>query len=277
LVLGLISLEGPLLAQGTAFTYQGSLTDNGAPATGAYDLVFVLFNAFTSGGQINGAVTNLGVGVTNGVFTTTLDFGGNFPGADRWLEISVRSSSGGAFTTLNPRQKLTSTPYAITAANVTGGLPAAQLVGVIPAAQVGTFTNHSDVIISGLVPGQVLAYSGTMWTNKNVTLAGNGILVALSYTATNVPVNAALGSHFRLVATNNFQLQNPVGAADAQRMIFEIVQDAVGNRTMSLDSAFKLGSDLPLLNLTTNANRRDFLTCVCSGTNFYVVGFVKGY
>ena len=32
-------------AQGTAFTYQGRLIDNGVPATGSYDLRFVLFDA----------------------------------------------------------------------------------------------------------------------------------------------------------------------------------------------------------------------------------------
>src|ERR1041385_4248258 len=31
-------------AQGTAFTYQGRLDNNGAPANGSYDLQFILFN-----------------------------------------------------------------------------------------------------------------------------------------------------------------------------------------------------------------------------------------
>jgi hypothetical protein len=274
---GLMGPVNPAAAQGTAFTYQGRLSDNGLPVTGSYDLAFVLFNAGTGGGQVNGAITNLGVGVTNGLFTVTLDFGGNFPGADRWLEISVRSAGGGSYTTLNPRQKLTSTPYAITAANLTGGLPAVQLVGTVSGTQVGSFTNHSDVVLTPLVPGQSLAFSGTAWTNGVIAPTGNGILTSLLYSGTNVPVNAAVGTHFRLLATNNFLLQNPTGTSDGQRLIFEIIQDATGGRTMVLGSAFKLGSDLPLLNLTTNANRRDFLTCVNSGTNVFVVGFVKGY
>jgi hypothetical protein len=39
---------GPLGAQtplGTAFTYQGRLTDGGGPASGAYDFQFILYNA----------------------------------------------------------------------------------------------------------------------------------------------------------------------------------------------------------------------------------------
>ena len=51
--------------------------------------------------------------VSNGLFTVTLDFGsGIFTGADRWLEINVRTNGGGAFTTLSPRQRITTVPYA---------------------------------------------------------------------------------------------------------------------------------------------------------------------
>jgi hypothetical protein len=40
----------PALAQGTAFTYQGRLQNNGNPANGTYDLGFSLF-ATNSGGN----------------------------------------------------------------------------------------------------------------------------------------------------------------------------------------------------------------------------------
>lgn len=270
-------------AQGTDFTYQGRLLDAGLPANGAYDLTFGLFDDAAAGNQVGTAISETAVGVTNGLFTVVLDYGGNFPGAGRWLEISARTNGGADFTTLSPRQKLTSAPYAITAANLSGGLPAGQLSGTVPAAQMGTFTNHSDVVVTSLSAGQVLVYSGTVWTNGTLPAPvigptpSNNIPVALAYAGTNVPVNAALGTHFRLTATNNFLLQNPTGASDAQRMVFEIVQDATGGRTMSLGNAFLLGTDIPMVNLTTNANHRDFLTCVCSGTNFYILGLVKGY
>ncbi|HNI61280.1 MAG TPA: hypothetical protein PKW11_15155, partial [Pseudomonadota bacterium] len=39
--------------------------------------------------------THNNVAVTNGLFTVTLDFGNQFPGADRWLEIGVRTNGGG--------------------------------------------------------------------------------------------------------------------------------------------------------------------------------------
>ena len=106
------------LAQGTAFTYQGRLNAGASPANGNYDLTFSLFSTSSGGSAAAGPLTNNATGVTNGLFTVTLDFGpGVFPGADRWLEIAVRTNGGGAFSTLSPRQAIRPTPYAIYSAN----------------------------------------------------------------------------------------------------------------------------------------------------------------
>ena len=103
-------------AQGMAFTYQGRLNDGANVANGSYDLRFAIFDALTLGTQQGGLVTNTATTVSNGLFTVTLDFGNQFPGADRWLEISARTNGAGSFFTLSPRQALTPAPYAITAA-----------------------------------------------------------------------------------------------------------------------------------------------------------------
>lgn len=108
------------LAQGTAFTYQGRLNDGANPANGIYDLRFAIYDSSNSPGTlIAGPITDLATPVTNGLFTTTLDLGLTpFTGADRWLEIAVRTNGSSSFNTLNPRQKITPTPYAITAGNL---------------------------------------------------------------------------------------------------------------------------------------------------------------
>ena len=59
---------------GTAFTYQGRLTDGANPATGNYDLRFTVYDALTNG-TLKAVVTNASVAVTNGLFTTPVDFG----------------------------------------------------------------------------------------------------------------------------------------------------------------------------------------------------------
>ena len=113
-----------VFAQGTAFTYQGRLNSGGAPANGSYDMAFSLFATNTSGVAIAGPVTNSAVPVTNGLFTTTVDFGNAFGGAGNWLGMAVSTNGANAFSTLAPRQQLTPVPYAITAEQLS---PSAQL------------------------------------------------------------------------------------------------------------------------------------------------------
>ena len=110
-------------AQTTAFTYQGQLNSSNAPATGSYDFRFQIYNV-NSNVVVAGPLTNAPVGVTNGLFTVTLDFGaGVFDGSTRSLEIGVRSyGDTNAYTVLSPRQTLTSVPYAIQSLNASNAV-----------------------------------------------------------------------------------------------------------------------------------------------------------
>lgn len=124
-----LSIAATAFAQNSVFTYQGRLDYDGSPASGAFDLRFALFSAANAGTQISGPLTNSGVLVSNGVFTTSLDFGADaFDGNARWLQIGVRTNGSGAgFTALSPRQPITSTPYAVRAANFSGAINDSQL------------------------------------------------------------------------------------------------------------------------------------------------------
>jgi len=105
-------------ALGTAFTYQGLLRNGGNLAQGNHDFTFALYSDSTAGSQIGSTQTALGVAVSNGFFTVALDFGGvAFDGTARWLDIQVRTSGGGAYTPLLPRQALRPVPYAMRAVN----------------------------------------------------------------------------------------------------------------------------------------------------------------
>ena len=113
LVLALASLSvatGKICAApvGTAFTYQGRLTDGTDVANGQYDLQFVLFDAASGGNPVGPTNLFSPVGVNSGQFTVALDFGGAaFDGSALWLEIGVRTNGAeAAFTTLTPRQSL---------------------------------------------------------------------------------------------------------------------------------------------------------------------------
>jgi hypothetical protein len=177
LTLTLLTLTDRLLAQGTAFTYQGQLTSGGSPANGNYDFTFALFNTNnTSGGQVGGTITQTNLGVTNGLFSTTLDFGAVFAGDATWLAIEVRTNGGSTFTALNPLQPLTPTPYAIYASGAgtaasANAVAGSNIVGTVPLAQLpaGLVTNtETGVALSGTFSG-----NGANVTNVNaVSLNG---------------------------------------------------------------------------------------------------------
>jgi hypothetical protein len=133
-LLTLLASSSRVAAESTAFTYQGRLTDNGAPADGLYDLQFALYDALANGNQVGESLNKDDVSVPDGLFTVTLNFGGEaFTGAARWLEIRVRrGDEAGDYTLLSPRQELTPTPYALHAANFTGPVLDGQLSALIP-------------------------------------------------------------------------------------------------------------------------------------------------
>jgi hypothetical protein len=56
--------------------------------------MFTLFNTNTGGSPLAGPLTNAVTGVTNGLFTTTVDFGaGVFAGENEWLEVAARTTN----------------------------------------------------------------------------------------------------------------------------------------------------------------------------------------
>jgi hypothetical protein len=134
---------------GTAFTYQGQLTDAGVPADGVYDFQFTLWDAETFGSQIGSPVTRGDVVVASGVFAVELDFGASaFAGEARWLEIGVRpGDSSGSYTTLDPRQKVMPTPYAI------HSLDADTIDGAHAASFAGSSHDHMTEIWTGTGAG----------------------------------------------------------------------------------------------------------------------------
>ena len=112
-VLALRFTEHQATAQTSAFTYQGRLTDNNGLCNGHYDLTFQLFDASASGNQVGITVTNANQTLTSGLFSGVLNFGvGAFTGADRWLQIGVRTNgSGGGFR--NPQPAPNADPFTL--------------------------------------------------------------------------------------------------------------------------------------------------------------------
>lgn len=192
----------------TEFTYQGELKDGASLASGPHDFRFRLYDAVAGGSQQGTTLCANDVTVTNGRFSILLDFGAQFAGQKRFLEIEARTdtgldcSSSGGFVLLSPRQELTPTPnatYALasassvnatqlggqapsfytSASNLTGALPGVSLSGSYPA----------TVNISN--PANIFAGSGAGLTNLNAAAVSSGSL-SDARLSTNIPrMNAA--------------------------------------------------------------------------------------
>ncbi|MBI5775498.1 MAG: hypothetical protein HZA89_17395 [Verrucomicrobia bacterium] len=164
-------LAAPLAhAQGTAFSYQGQLTLSGVPASGNWDIICRLYDADTAGNQVGASVTNLNVPVANGLFAVTLDFGTNFNGASRWLEVAACTNGAGVFITVDPRQAITPTPYAIFAgtaatAATANSVAAANITGTLAGAQIAAGSVAAPLNSSGT---NVQATANTVYNATNV-------------------------------------------------------------------------------------------------------------
>jgi hypothetical protein len=180
-------------AQSTAISYQGSLQNAGVPASGPYDFTFALYNAGTNGTQAGAVVTNLDVPVTNGFFTTMMNFGTNsFTGSNAWLQVSVRTNgSSGAFLPLSPRQLVTPAPFALFALNAgsgltgpmgqpgtngTNGLPGTTGQSAYTVYGTGGITNTTTTPI--LVPG--LSYTNVFPSNAVTYISADGGMETMS-------------------------------------------------------------------------------------------------
>ncbi len=161
-------------AQSTAFTYQGRLALSGSAANGLYDLRVTVYDALANGNALAGPLTNTAVSVTSGLFTATLDFGAAaFPGANRWLDIGVRTNgSVAAFTALVPRQPITAAPYGIQAASAAN---AASFSGTLPVANGGSGQ-------SSYAPGDML-YASAANTLARLAVGSTGQVLAVSGSA----------------------------------------------------------------------------------------------
>jgi trimeric autotransporter adhesin len=169
------------------------LNNGASPASGSYDMKFTLYATNLTGNAIAGPLTNNAIAVNNGLFTTTLDFGGGvFTGTNLWLDIFVQTNGATAFTELSPRQPVTPVPYAITAesANNLPGLTVQQNTNGAPNVIGGSQNNSvsSGAVGATIGGGGAVNYHGASFTNRVTgsfgTVGGGAGNIASSYSAT---------------------------------------------------------------------------------------------
>lgn len=183
-VIALLTFNHAAIAQGTAFTYQGRLNDNGSPATGIFDLRFAVCDAVTNGSYVSGPLTNMATPVAYGLFGVTLDFGaGVFTGPSRWLELGVRTNGGESFVTLVPRQPITAAPYSIFASGADVANTATLAFSVAPGSITSASLTSNSVTAAQLASG---AAAANLAASGQGGVAGGGMILSSNYADVNL-------------------------------------------------------------------------------------------
>lgn len=192
IILFIAATANGLFAQTTAFNFQGRLNDGGNLANGRYDLQFKLFDALAGGNQISATVDRPGLQVINGVFSTTLDFGGTaFGSGNRFIEISVRpSASPNAYVILGARQQVLSVPFSARAAVASNSDTATTAQNSLSLGGISSseFARLNFVNIGDLKTTGSLVIDG----NARQLGTSNGIMKAMIYAKPNYNANPTI-------------------------------------------------------------------------------------
>lgn len=229
----------------TAFTYQGELKDAGGLANGSYDFTFKLFNSLNV--QVGSTLSVNGVAVTDGKFTTNLDFGDQFDGQALSLEMAVRPTGGVVYTILSPRQALTGTPYA----------QAFQLPLVQSGTVTGPLVNLTNQSTSNNAPVMRLTSGAPSGNTAGITFQpvlvadtndGNGIV---SY----VSASGAYGMYSRAEGTSAICYVGDQAATSGRVGLFRILDATNTSNVLELSQAgLGRGLDINGNNAASTAN-----------------------
>lgn len=181
---------------GTAFTYQGELEVAGAPANGAFDFEFALYDAAEGGTQI-ATVLRGDAAVQRGLFAVELDFtDAPFAAAQEFfLEVRVRAGAdSGAYTALGPRQKITPAPYALNARTVQAGAVATTQLGdlAVTGAKIANATISAAKL--DFTPGDITAVTAGTGLTGGATSGAATLAVNTGAIQARVTGSCAIGS-----------------------------------------------------------------------------------
>lgn len=233
----------------TAFSYQGRLTEEGAPANGAYEFEFRLYDAQAGGNLVASIPGPYGIDVTDGYFTARLDFGSAaFSGVQLFLEIGVRPEADVPlpYAILNPRQELTAIPYASVALNspflregsglyyegrmaLGSDAPPSGILDVVGPPQDATVVLPGNAISSAEIldePGVCGAFEeasitfvsgGTTLSTATIQCPSPGYVLAIGTTTVRTVAYNASGGKIGIESTPN---PSPSAPADAYQLLF---------------------------------------------------------
>lgn len=155
---------------------------------------------------------------------------------------------------------------------VTGQFPSS--VGSANSAGTSPYSSRSDhqhrLTTNTATNGDFVMRLGGAWTST----LGNAALTDAATIAT----DAAAGEIFTVTLGGNRTLGTPTNPRDTMKRTWRFRQDATGTRTITLSSAFALGSNVPNTTLTGTAGKVGYMTAEYDSTNskWHVLAFEPG-
>ncbi|MBS1792981.1 MAG: hypothetical protein JSS81_03960 [Acidobacteria bacterium] len=234
----LFLLSTAAFAQTTAFNFQGRLNDGGNAANANYDFQFKLFDALAGGAQVGPTINQSNMQVINGIFSTTLNFGGGvFDSGNRFLEVSIRpAGSPNAYVVLGARQQLLSVPYAVKAVTATSAETAAVagnsylLDGISPDefVRLNTASAGNINLLGNIQQSGNLSTGGTASITGNTTVGGNAAVTGTATISQNAAVtgNATVGG----TSTLNGNVMQPAAANGTAKAMLYVFSNGVIDR-----------------------------------------------
>ncbi|HYC79451.1 MAG TPA: hypothetical protein VEC17_00300, partial [Candidatus Binatia bacterium] len=203
-------------------SYQGRLTDAsgnllGGAGTNYYFKFSIWDNATVGNGTKlwpTGAPNEVALSVRQGVFNVNIgDTANGYPDAldydfntnsNIFLQVEVATSSGGSFETLSPRQRVSSSGYAINAGSVDGKTPGTGADDILLLDGSGDINIAGDIITSANLQGSSVL-TNTITPSGALTVGATGQAITLQGTTASLTSNGA-GNDITLNSADTIEL-----------------------------------------------------------------------
>jgi trimeric autotransporter adhesin len=164
----LLALSAPAL-RAAPFTYEGSLTDLGRPATGRYDLRLTAYGHAQLDTTLAAPISFYAVDVRDGRFRLDLDLPVSSDAV--WLGVAVRPEGAGAFSAINGRSKAIAAPLIGQCWSTLGDTASNPAINFIGTTDAQAFVVRTQNVRSLRIEPSTALFGGSPITSS--TLAGS--------------------------------------------------------------------------------------------------------